>query len=643
MSEQKTRETLEAEWWDKWWRRDYSWDGLKSRGLGGDYLALDTKGPNGEVNLQEYWRRDPETGQIRNDDAMIDAGELVVSDDGILWHVAHVPLKWKSEQPAKQAWSGQQQQQLHDILERRVRDTAASNGGIDGRAQFSGIVVNNGVIFEKSKEDTGTPSIIRLTATNAWFGHFFAKSALFSEEVNLSETFIMGFAEFSQSHFGKNFIAEFGHFCGRVSFENAVFEKKAVLRGSTFLENTNFDRAAFKHEVDFQYGLFRNRVTFQYTVFSKKVDFFTVEFLGKVHFSNASFEEDVSLIDTKFHDDPLFDGVNFNGAARFNRTLFMGVPFFVDTKFCDSLTFIGSVFSKGACFRNIKAWGRDLYGFTCEFYDAKSYHSLYFQRSPLPPISAFHGLKLDKGALLSFDDPGPKATLASFNEQLSRIKEKLKNSPQSGKNEALEEANRLLDDLAGGCRVLKNYFESQGDRERTQRFFRLELEARMKSDEVGRLERLIFWAYKVLSDYGASIGRPLKWLASSVVFFWLSYWFIAATCINPSLSHIKPNQESYSIQTVSEVMNHVWTRNFSEIDTRPMLGALSFSAHRTFPFGAWDVKAEDKDNNIRKLLLGDGEGGGNFTVRVLATVQSIFSLAMIFLSGLAIRRRFKMD
>ena len=76
MTEQKTRETLEAEWWDKWWRHDYSWDGLKSRGLGGDYLAFDTKGPNGEVNLQEYWRRDPETGQIRNNDAMIDAGEL---------------------------------------------------------------------------------------------------------------------------------------------------------------------------------------------------------------------------------------------------------------------------------------------------------------------------------------------------------------------------------------------------------------------------------------------------------------------------------------------------------------------------------------------------------------------------------------
>ena len=615
MNDQKTRETLEAEWWDNWWRRDYSWDGLKSRGLGGDYLALDTKGPNGEVNLQEYWRRDPETGQIRNDDAMIDAGELVVSADGILWHVAHVPLKWKSQQPAKKAWSDQQQEQLQKILQRRVRDTVASKGLIDGRAQFSGIIVNPGVIFKNSKEDTDSPSMIRLTATNAWFGHFFARSALFSEEVNLSEAFIMGFADFSESHFDDRFIAEFGHFYGRVNFENAVFEKKVVLRRSIFLGNTIFDKVAFKQEVEFGYGLFRNRVTFQHAIFSKKVDFFDVEFHDKVHFSNALFEEDVSLIDTKFHDDPLFDGVNFNGAASFRRTLFMGVPLFVDTKFCNSLEFLGCVFSKGAYFRNIKAWGRDLYGFTCEFYDAKTYQSLYFQHCRLPPISAFHGLKLDKGALLSFDDPGPKATLASFNEQLSRIKEKLKKSPQSEKNEALEEANRLLDDLAGGCRVFKNYFESQGDRERAQRFFRLELAARMKSDEVGRLERLIFWAYRVLSDYGASVGRPLLWLCAAFLGFGFFYGAFVALWLTPEV-------------------------NF---DWKVLIGSFDFSLRQTFPFVSTDMKAENAGLNMRKILLGDGDRWQNLLVRSVTVLQTTFSLAMIFLSGLAIRRRFKMD
>jgi hypothetical protein len=125
--------------------------------------------------------------------------------------------------------------------------------------------------------------------------------------------------------------------------------------------------------------------------------------------------------------------------------------------------------------------------------------------------------------------------------------------------------------------------------------------------------------------------------------FAMLYWIIAAVWLNPISSQTTPNGELYPIQTISEVSERFSKGHFSEIDTRPMLGAASFSFHRTFPFGAWDVKAEDKDNNMRKLLLGDGEGGANFTVRVLATIQSIFSLAMIFLSGLAIRRRFKMD
>jgi hypothetical protein len=34
MTEPKTREELEAEWWESWRRSDYSWDGLKKRGIG---------------------------------------------------------------------------------------------------------------------------------------------------------------------------------------------------------------------------------------------------------------------------------------------------------------------------------------------------------------------------------------------------------------------------------------------------------------------------------------------------------------------------------------------------------------------------------------------------------------------------------
>jgi hypothetical protein len=260
----------------------------------------------------------------------------------------------------------------------------------------------------------------------------------------------------------------------------------------------------------------------------------------------------------------------------------------------------------------------------------------------MPPLSAFDGLHLESGASLVLDDPGYKKMTEAFSTELAEIG--TKSATESSENDSVGKPNSALySNLASGCRFLKKYFDSIGDKDLFQRFARFELEARMKGDEIGWLEKRVFAGYRRFSDFGASIVRPLAWLVCSVPIFAMLYWIIGAVWLNPISLQTKPNSELYPIQTISEVSERFFKGNFSEIDTRPMLGALSFSAHRTFPFGAWDVKAEDKDNNMRKLLLGDGEGVANFTVRVLATVQSIFSLAMIFLSGLAIRRRFKMD
>jgi hypothetical protein len=260
----------------------------------------------------------------------------------------------------------------------------------------------------------------------------------------------------------------------------------------------------------------------------------------------------------------------------------------------------------------------------------------------MPPLSAFDGLHLESGASLVLDDPGYKKMTEAFSTELAEIG--TKSTKESTGIDTLGRPDAVFySSLASGCRFLKKYFDSIGDKDLFQRFARFELEARMKSDEIGWLEKRVFAGYRLFSDFGASIVRPFAWLACSVPIFATLYWIIGAVWLNPISSQTKPIGEPYPIQTISEVSHRFFKGDFSEIDTRPMLGAASFSFHRTFPFGAWDVKAEDKDNNMRKLLLGDGEGGANFTVRVLATIQSIFSIAMIFLSGLAIRRRFKMD
>jgi hypothetical protein len=137
----------------------------------------------------------------------------------------------------------------------------------------------------------------------------------------------------------------------------------------------------------------------------------------------------------------------------------------------------------------------------------------------------------------------------------------------------------------------------------------------MKSDDVGRLERLIFWAYRWSSDYGASIGWPLFWLGAAFLGFGFFYWAFAALWLAPEATS----------------------------GCKVFVGSFDFSLRQTFPFVTTDMKAENTDFNMRKILLGDGDRGHNFLLRLVTVGQTTFSLAMIFLTGLAIRRRFKMD
>jgi hypothetical protein len=120
MTEQKARETLEAKWWDKWWTRGYSWAALANHSLGDELLEEKKKGLFGESSLQDYWRLDPETGNHRTDDEMWQSGELTEAPDAVLWHRAHVPLKWPDGSDGKAAWGAADKQKLAKILSLRL-------------------------------------------------------------------------------------------------------------------------------------------------------------------------------------------------------------------------------------------------------------------------------------------------------------------------------------------------------------------------------------------------------------------------------------------------------------------------------------------------------------------------------------------
>lgn len=615
MAEPKTHEALEAEWWDRWWLSDYSWNGLARRGLGGGFATVGPRGLFGEESLQEYWRHDPKTGRRRTDDEMRAVGELIPGVDQELWHLAHVPLKWKEERHAKLGWGPELNARLYDILLLRLASCREGHGNLDGRTQFSGVVLNRSLQLVTANLQDGGPRPLYLSCDHAWLRSLFGLGITITGDLNLSDSFISETTSFSRATFEGDLICESVRFGGDAHFDTASFKGDLVFTEAFALKMLKFDHAHFYRNASFERAVVKGLSSFDRGKFNQLADFTEASFGQDVAFVGAEFSGKVDFFASRFMRKATFNATRFTGVSDFSLCSFEDIPIFSAVKIEENIRFERAKFLQGAFFDRILSWGRTPTACSRTFFDATAAGSLTFDGSPPPFLGAFNGLHLERGALLSFDDPGTKATLASFSEQLSTIKDAKENASGSKEKLTPDQANRLLDDLASGCRVLKKYFESQGDRERSQRFFRLELEARMKSDEVGRLDRLIFWAYRRSSDYGASIGRPLLGLFLAFVGFALFYWAIAA----------------------------LWFAPTAVFDWKLFVGSFDFSLRQTVPFVATDMRAENAGFNMRKILLGDGDRWQHLLLRCVTVLQTTFSLAMIFLSGLAIRRRFKMD
>ncbi|MFN7882839.1 MAG: pentapeptide repeat-containing protein, partial [bacterium] len=496
MTDQKARETLEAEWWERWWKTGYSWAALTNHSLGHELFEGRKKGLSGEASLQEYWRRDPETGKRRTDEEMWQAAELIKTPDGMLWHRAHVPLKWQDGSDAKEAWDDANKQKLANILSLRLtkarQDALKKNlsePNLDHRAQFSGVVLPD--LFRLSgiglQADDMLP--VSLVIADAWIGNFFASDLIFESDADFSYSFISGLAGFSGAEFkGKASFREviFGNF---VSFAGAHFRDEVWLNSAIMLGPASFQKTQFFGAAYFTSTSLRGTAAFRQAVFHNSANFNSVNFEEFVDFSNSHYKKIVSFSDSNFASQVFFDETIFEGLVFLNHTSFEDKVSFSATKFCQEGYFRGSKFKDSVSFSNIQAWGNGSYAWSGAFYGASaSAGILSFEDSVPPPFAAFDGLHLAGDALLAFDDDGEKSLDAAFDHQTSLLTEPLKKDREVDKGAAALDYPRFLGKLAGGCRVFKNYFDSRGDRERAQRFFRLELQARMKSGEVGRLE-----------------------------------------------------------------------------------------------------------------------------------------------------------
>lgn len=712
MAEEKSKEQREQKWCAAWRKEDFSWQGLANKLVGQTHDMMHRQsehgplGLNGEKLLQDYWRRDPDTGMVRDDAALFAAGELIKAPNGDAWYIVHTPLYWQNGKPAKAAWDEVARNKLATCIPARIAagaetkvDRYGERGaeGPDGRAQLAGAV-----LLDPPTNPDGKSSPMHLDALAAWFPDWDASDQAFGPGVRFDRAFFskgayffratfLGVARFEMATFcdtaygSPRFEAAafsgyvtFYHaaFCGGVGFTYAKFYQGARIESANFFGDASFTGATFSGEVDLG-STFSGETSFRGATFMDKADFLTSHFSKDASFDGATFSGDVTFYKPSFSVKASFDGASFSRDVRFKMATFSGDASFEGGRCEKTVRFDGTRFEKKACFST-----REFAGFV--YFDgahfagpmlfgaavfeklvsfrqitwpdaARDWHAAFnqvlfrgtavFKGSKFKALAAFDGATFERG--IQIDDVSEAIAGATFEAECRgaitgaaadanewRIAEEKRRKeadndsakPITGHEISVRKAQARelrLKELERGCRVLKQAMEKASNKTREQLLYRFELIARRSQRDTPVWERLFSYLYQWTSNYGGSIARPLGALLFVLVpGFTAFYWGWAAV-----LDRVYPTQA-----IGSSPMTDAWA-------------ALRFAWTNVFqPFSvlANNIVTAGNSSWLAAFLNDFGPGWG-FAVRVVATLQSVTSLILIFLAGLAVRRRFQIS
>jgi hypothetical protein len=683
MADELTREQREKAWWDAWWAEDFSWEGLaRKEWVGWLVLADDSFAPKGEWNqplpesarqatLQDYWRDQ--------------AADLITSPDGKRFTCVHMPPAWLDGAPTgKMDWPDDALDQIMIAKLKESGETTLSFNNVitgpDRRIQFQGSVLLKGVSDIEAYERADVfvvferAAFLRIARFNdltlssrpnfdnaRFFKDAAFHTAVFPKGAEFREAGFGGFAQFAKVRFLEG--AYFGsvHFSDgaffrdaaifKAGFHEATFGGKLDFLDAVFSEDAYFDRVRFLGEATFGRAKFEGLAWFDESEFAGAARFFDIMFSRGAYFSGSTFFDDTTFGGTQFSEEAAFDrgkseremsfrSAKFRGSCDFGEWEFGGLVDFDKATFGVTMNFRATIFSKLATFREM-LWPPDAIGWHRAFDQALFRATAVFTGAGFQSLAAFDGAALERGVV--FDDELKENADKRFRRERAaaeetavfdhaRWREEQAKAAGSGTPPtSIEELRELggfrktskgvqlrdqrLAELERGCRVLKQAMERASNKTREQDFYRYELMARRAQSSTPLTERLFSYLYDWVGNYGASIGRPFLAVLGLTLFFAWVYWSIDPASASGGLAAIRPGAP----------VDPAWER------------AVSFSASRVFPFGAFE------DVSTKWIGKYEEARGGLpvFWVRVLASVQSVLALTLVFVLGLAVRRKFQ--
>ena len=396
-------------------------------------------------------------------------------------------------------------------------------------------------------------------------------------------------------------------FYQNTTFQDTGFIKITSFRGVEFKEGAFFPRTEFNGNASFLGAQFNEAVSFRDAQFNKIVRFGNTQFERNAHFQNARFSGERSdfrntrfsgralfpyaifskkgtlFINTEFNRIAEFRSVQFNGATNFRNAQFKGIARFKDTQFKVWARFIAAQFEELADFTSpgnndeIDAFQNEIHFDGAEFLDDVNFNNRKFRQETSFNNCTFHKAPRFHGCQLHQE--------TDFTDV------------------------RFLDTASPGSamayRTLKQDMEEKRARQEQLRFYALEMKSRRR-EEKRKFLKFISWLYEATSDYGQRIFLPLAWLGFFFLIFTLIYAAYFKELLNLDAASILPQSLNFSIKQI--------IRPFGVFGSLSLTGVLGKTP-------------------LTSLL--------SLPLIFAATLQSFLSLALLLLSALAARWRFK--
>lgn len=418
------------------------------------------------------------------------------------------------------------------------------------------------------------------------------------------------------------------------SYSKAVFGPGADFFCAAFFEEAHFDGARFSGDVSFERAAFcGGTASFDYVTFSGNVGFYRAVFLVKSSFYRAKFFNYSYFASASFSEGVSFASSEFSGDVNFNRTVFSGDAVFYGAIFNFGVEFSGAFNSKGD-FRNAVFEGPVRFQATIS--DPERYFSGAFYAARFAAIADFSGaVGPDEGGRLAaaFGEAQFEKTLiltdGSDRQARSYFHRIVLPAVLGVKDDGRDARLRQLE---AGCRTLKIAMGKAKDELREQRYYRFQLQARLGRSDIDGWEKAFGLVYRLLSDFGSSLWRPLLALVLFTALCGQGYAIWGASLAGGRFAVIPSRDFAFEGQGAALAA----LKPFATIEApKP----------RDEPVKNPAVKSSAPPRSAPPTLVGvlTHNAAVSLGLRVATALQVVVSTLLVFLFALAVKRRFQIS